>query len=661
MQRRVLTAAILAALHHTAFAATDTENTTDAADLGTVVVTAPEMLDPFTVVTDPKAPVQPVPAADGAAYLKNIPGFSMVRKGGTSGDPVLRGMAGSRLNILNDDTHILGGCGMRMDPPTAYTYPESYDRITVLKGPQSVRYGVSSAGTVLFDREPVDPTLRGYASLLVGIFGRHDEVLDASGGSDNATLRGNFTRSESGDYDDGDGNAVHSRYQRWSASATGRVALGATTHLEITGDRSDAQAAYADRGMDGIKFDRTGYGAKLTSEQISPLLEKVEVSAFHNYVDHLMDNYSLRTLANPAMAAYSNPDRETNGARIAAQLNLGEKSFAWVGIDQQSDQHTLRMLKSSALALLGPSGPRLPDASFEHLGIFGELEHDMGNRNRVVAGLRVDWEKARAEKTTGMPPTYGGAVAGTEDKDTNTSGFARWEHGLNESPATLFVGYGVATRSPDYWERSYVFDLKQERTGQLDLGMSYRADALRWTASIFHARHDDYILITPAATPKARNIKAVTYGGEADLTYRLAEHWQTTATIAYVRGENETDHKPLAQMAPLEGTLGVQYADPVWSAGATVRVVDKQDRVDVGSGTIVGQDIGPTDGFQVFSVNAGYKPRKGVQLTAGIDNLFDKTYAEHISRAGFAIAGFEQTTRVNEPGRFYWVKASVDF
>ncbi len=653
MQRRLLTAAILAALHQVAVAATDTT------DLGTMVVTAPEMQDPFTVVTDPKAPVQPVPAADGAAYLKNIPGFSMIRKGGTSGDPVLRGMAGSRLNILNDDTHIYGGCGMRMDPPTAYTYPESYDRITVLKGPQSVRYGVSSAGTVLFDRDPVEPGLRAHASLLAGSFGRHDEVVDASGGNDSATLRGSFTRSESGNYEDGDGVKVNSRYQRWSASAAGSVALSHNTSLELTADRSDALAAYADRAMDGAKFDRTGYGAKVTSEQVSPLLEKVELSAFHNYVDHVMDNFSLRNLSSVAAARLNNPDRETDGARLAAQLNLGEKSFAWVGLDQQSDQHTLRTAMGAA-ALAGPTGARLPDASFEHLGIFGELEHELGNRNRMVAGLRVDWEKARAEKTSGTPPTYGGVAAGTEDKDTNTSGFARWEHGLAESPATLFLGYGVATRSPDYWERSYVFNLKQERTGQLDLGVSYRADRLRWTASLFHANHDDYILITPSATVKARNIKAVTYGGEADASYRLTESWQTTATIAYVRGENETDHKALAQMAPLEGTLGLQYADPVWSAGATLRVVDKQTRVDVGSGSVVGQDIGPTDGFQVFSINAGYKPRKGVKLTAGIDNLFNKTYAEHISRAGYSVPGFEQTTRVNEPGRFYWVKASVD-
>jgi iron complex outermembrane receptor protein len=118
-----------------------------------VVVTAPASTNPLEVVIDPKAPQQPIPANDGASLLKNIPGFSLIRKGGTDGDPVLRGSAGSRLNILLDGMEFHGGCGARMDPPTAYVFPESYDEVTVIKGPQTVRYGNgNSAGVVLFDR-----------------------------------------------------------------------------------------------------------------------------------------------------------------------------------------------------------------------------------------------------------------------------------------------------------------------------------------------------------------------------------------------------------------------------------------------------------------------------------------------------------------------------
>jgi len=92
--------------------------------LDEIVVTASRMHAPLLVVTDPKAPRQPLPAHDGADYLKTIPGFAVIRKGGTDGDPVFRGMAASRVNVLLDGEQLLGGCGMRMDPPTAYVFPK---------------------------------------------------------------------------------------------------------------------------------------------------------------------------------------------------------------------------------------------------------------------------------------------------------------------------------------------------------------------------------------------------------------------------------------------------------------------------------------------------------------------------------------------------------
>jgi TonB-dependent Receptor Plug Domain. len=96
------------------------------AELSPTVITALAPSSPLTVVTNPKDPRQPVPASDGADYLKTIPGFSAIRAGGTNGDPVLRGMFGSRLNILTNGGVMLGACPNRMDAPTSYIAPETY-------------------------------------------------------------------------------------------------------------------------------------------------------------------------------------------------------------------------------------------------------------------------------------------------------------------------------------------------------------------------------------------------------------------------------------------------------------------------------------------------------------------------------------------------------
>jgi iron complex outermembrane receptor protein len=79
-------------------------------------------------------------------------------------------------------------------------------------------------------------------------------------------------------------------------------------------------------------------------------------------------------------------------------------------------------------------------------------------------------------------------------------------------------------------------------------------------------------------------------------------------------------------------------------------------------GNIAGKDLGASGGFGVFSLNAAYKPSKKITISTGVDNLFDKTYAEFVSRTGVnssSAAVNPATFRVNEPGRTAWLKATI--
>ncbi len=631
-----------------------------------VVIIATQPSAPLTVSTDPRAPRQPVPAQDGADILKTIPGFSVIRKGGTDGDPVFRGMAGSRLTVLLDGEQIYGGCGGRMDPPTAYVFPESYDRLTVLKGPQSVRHGAGgSAATVMFERDwsrPDEPTTRFFGSLTAGSFGRNDLALDASRATPDGYVRAAATRTESDDYRDGDGNQVHSQYRRWSFNG----AIGWTpdehTRLELSAARSDGQAAYADRQLDGTKFARDNVGLKFERRRISALVEHLQVQAFRNYVDHVMENVTLRTATPPRLG---NPDRLTVGGRVSTTLRLAEATRLDVGADMQDNEHTLR----SGLGYLAL--PRTPDAEFSQRGVFGEIDHALSMRDRFVAGLRIDHWQASDLRATPL------VTAGTTRSDTLSSGFARWERRLAQ--ATLYAGLGHAQRFPDYWElisankesetTNSAFLARPETTTQLDLGAQWRHGALSGSLSAFAAHIDDYLLVDgwntsarfgkPPGNPVlVRNVDARSHGLEAGLAWAIDKRWQLESTLAWVRADNRNDGTPLAQQPPLEGRVAVNWREGAWSGGALLRVVAGQDRVDVMKGNIVGQDIGPSAGFSVFSLNASYRVDSRLSLSGGIDNLFDRTYAEHLSRAGFAVAGFAQTTRVNEPGRTLWFKAT---
>lgn len=684
-----LSLAMAAALYATATAPVlaneDAGESQDNTRLKTVVVTAEKTSKPLTVVTDPKAPRQPLPAHDGADYLKAIPGFSVIRKGGTDGDPVFRGMAGSRLNILLDGEMLFGGCGSRMDPPTAYVFPESYDSISIIKGPQTVRNGPgNSAGTILFERQLQrlpETSFNAHISTLVGSFDRNDEMVDVLAGTPDFYIRGTATNAHQGDYRDGDGKKVHSQYQRWSANAAAGWTPDENTTLELSMGHSDGEAAYADRGVDGSLFKRDNLGIKLIKENLSERWKKLEVQAYYNYVDHVMDNYSLRTPTGMmATRMAMNPDRETLGARLANTVLLGERTELVFGSDTQQNQHSNRTTMNQDMMRFQDKD-RVEDANVEQVGVFGEITHHYNDKQRIISGLRHDHWHAEDKRQTvmlNMMMSAPNPTAGDERVEELTSGFMRYEHDIADD--TAYVGLGRSERFPDYWElisketadSVSAFNADPEKTTQLDLGYLFARG--QWTGSVsaFYNHIDDYLLIQSGVvkpmgmmgrrtTTITRNIEAHSWGGEAELGYAINDNWRVDASLAYVRGENDTDDKSLAQLPPLEARFGLHYDDGTWSYGALWRAVAKQTHVSVNQGNIAGQDIGNTRGFGVLSLNAGWKVMPNLQLTTGIDNLLDKTYAEHISRRGDMVAGFDQLDRVNEPGRTVWLKAQFDF
>ena len=656
------------------------EHATHANEISPLVITAIAPSSPLTIVTNPKDPRQPVPASDGGDYLKTIPGFALIRNGGTNGEPILRGMFGSRLNILTNGGQMIGACPGRMDTPTSYIAPETYDKLTVIKGPQSVQWGPgSSAGTVLFEREPEhfgELGSRINASVLAGSNGRFDKTLDAAVGGTQGYLRVVGNTAHSDDYKDGDGHTVPSRYDKWN----GDVALGwtpdADTLLELTAGKGDGEARSAGRGMDGSQYKRESLGLRFEKSNIGDVLDKLEAQVYYNYADHVMDNYTLRTPSGTGMMAGPmgvNVDRRTLGARIKATWRWADVQLI-SGIDAQTNEHRTR----SGMGIDTYKAQNwTKDADFHNYGAFAELTWYAAERDRVITGARLDRASAkdfRARLGSGMMskpnPTRDNTRA-----DTLPSGFVRYEHDMANSPTTVYAGLGHVQRFPDYWElfspnsgpagSVNAFDaIKPEKTTQLDVGLQYKTQDLEAWVSAYAGVIHDYILFDYTQTSsQAQNINARIMGGELGAAYQLTEHWKADATLAYAWGKNTTDGKALPQMPPLDTRLGLTYSEDDWSAGALWRVVARQDRIDRNAGNVVGKDYGKSAGFGVFSLNGAYRINKNLKVSAGVDNLLDKTYSEHLNMAGNAGFGYPSNdpTAINEPGRTLWTKIDVSF
>lgn len=639
-----------------------------------VTSTAGNDANGLIVRADPKQPIQPIPASDGADYLQSIVGFSSVNSGaGTNGDVTFRGMFGSRIKILTDGTENLGACPSRMDSPTSYISPESYDRISVIKGPQTVQYAnTGSAATVIFERSPEqfdeDHHYRGQASVLMGSFGRLDHNVEAAVGDEQKYIRLNANRSVSNSYQDGNGNTVPSDWERWNAD----LALGWTpdenTWVELTGGKADGEAVYAGRMMDGSKFARESLGLRVEKKNISDMIQKVEGQINYNYNDHVMDNYSLRdfkpTMMMPNETA-TNVARKTLNARVA-MTSEWDKIKLISGVDTQNNEHSIRKTDSEK-GVGYRDQPRMTDMEFQSIGAFGELTYDLGKDNQFVTGLRLDQVDVDAVQSN------------QSRQQLLPSGFLRFEniHPEHEDGKT-YIGLGYVERMPDYWElfspksgngNTNTFkNIDTEKTLQLDVGYQHMHGQFSSWASAYAGLINDYVLTTYRPTGKmgmleahSRNVDATIAGAEAGIGYQFTDAIQADVSTMYAWGKNTTNNTPLPQTAPLEGRVNLRYIQDRYTLGAYWRIVDGQSRISEREGNIVGFDNENSAGFSTLSLNGTYNLAEDIDLSVGIDNVLNKTYTEHLNKMGNAGVGLAANEQFNNMGRNYWARISMKF
>lgn len=638
------------------------------------------------VHADPKQPIQPIPATDGADYLQSIVGFNGIKNGGTNSDVTFRGMFGSRIKILTDGSESLGACPARMDSPTSYISPESYDRISVIKGPQTVQYAnTGSAATVVFEREKPELTAekpyQGQASVLIGSLGRLDHNVEAVLGDAQKYVRLNANRSESNSYQDGDGHSVPSSWERWNTDLAFGWTPNENTWLELTAGKSDGEALYAGRDMDGSQFARESLGLRFEKKNITEVIQKVEGQVNYSYNDHIMDNFSLRTppLAemehNNMKMLMPNPmsmqvTRRTLNSRLAVTSEWDQLSLV-TGVDSQMNKHGGAMTSPTMPSM---NKPFQSDMKFQSYGAFAELTYPLNEDNKVVTGARVDQIKIDALKLN------------DERKETLPSAFIRLERQHPEHEVKSYIGVGYVERVPDYWElfstahgnsgmsKPAFNDLATEKTLQLDLGYQQQRGAFSSWVSAYAGLVNDFILMSYHNHPtsgghghgssfsaSAKNVDATIAGAEAGIGYQFTDAIQADVSAMYAWGENSTDHRALPQIAPLEGRVNLRYVQDKYTLGALWRVVAAQDRISLNEGNIVGYDINESKAFNTLALNATYNLMKDVDVAIGVDNLLNQTYTEHLNKAGSSGFGFASNEQFNNTGRNYWARVSMKF
>ena len=671
-----------------------------AEDLTDIQITAPKLLD-SDITNQAISDINTKNAVDGGDILRSINGINTIRRAGHGLDPVIRGQSDQRLNSFIDGAMVYGACSIKMDPASTYANIENFDSISVIKGTQSVLFGAGGPGGIVrYERvtEPLEsntsgkglPSKASYKIKLGQTFDSNAEAATTIGdftlGMGQAYFRFNGSYSEAGNYQTGTGLKPLTEYQTSNYALILGKRLDDGSKLELSyNDNSQENIGFAGLKMDIVYSYTDIYNLKYHRVTPLGLFSSMKMEIFNSDMDHLMDNYAMRTTDTMKTPAAS----DTYGWRIIGAIG----NNARLGVDYEHNTRDAEQnMKISGtnrhLAFLWPG------AEIAKLGLFYEADKPMGAKSQLSYGVRwdsVDTEATRAGDDPGSDHMaqvtanslytahYTGTVTATKRDWDNYSGFLRYS--VNSGPmSNYYVSLSRNERTPDATE---LFNAKtsmamagkyrdrhignpnldSEKHTTLELGFENMLFGSHVNGSIYLNEVSDYITtyrgsdgtyandVTDARVYK--NVDATIWGYEISAKKSITNNWSTKLNLNYTHGDDDTQNRPLAQIMPLSGNVSLDYQTATVNYGIRANFADTQDRFD--SRVL---DTGRTGGYTVYDLYAGFEPTPNVRLTMGVSNLTDKRYATHLNVSNTIDSTAD---RVDEPGRSFWGSLIYDF
>jgi len=130
-----------------------------------------------------------------------------------------------------------------------------------------------------------------------------------------------------------------------------------------------------------------------------------------------------------------------------------------------------------------------------------------------------------------------------------------------------------------------------------------------------------------------RNVDATLAHVSADMQWNATRTFSAHTNIGYHWGHNESDDRALYGIAPLEANMILDWHDRLgtlgtWNAGAHIRAVWEQNRLDDDVSRGSGFDFEEADGFMTLDLFAGAQIYDRVGLRFMVENVFDQAYVD---------------------------------
>jgi iron complex outermembrane recepter protein len=626
---------------------------------------------------------------DIGAVMRALPGMDAIRRGGLGLDPVVRGLRDTQVGAYVDGMRTLPGGPGGMDTPLSHIDPSAIREMEVMKGPYALTWGAGNMSAIRVETQPLPH--RGTAPLSGRLRVGYDTNLSAAetalefaGATAGLAYAASGAWREGDDYVSGAGIETPSGFT--SSELRGRLGVftGPASTLTLSGSyQAQRDIDYPGRPLDADFFDTHNVSLGWQHRPAAGVIRALDAMAWVYRVDHAMNNDRKPTaLANPnrmppwPMDIVTVSNVEMVGGRLATELSPGDDWTLEVGGDAYTALHDASSTsRNRDTAMLMMERLIWGGARVANVGLFARADRPIG---RVLASgtVRVDRVTAGADSASAF--FLGNASDDLASDETNLSGALTLSLPLS-SRWSISGGAGSVVRTADANERfsdrspskraqigaEFVGDpgLRPERSTQVDLWVDARYP--RWTAALnmFWQRIDDAITIEATDLPRASAMSAPTVfryvngdaryrGAEASARFAVTPAVTASASTAYLRGEDLTLDEPALGVSPWRGDLAVRWQPAANGAFLQLagRMVSEQDRVSSTRGEV------PTPRYETVDLQAGLPLARGVMARVGVDNLFDRAYANHLN----ARNPFTGST-VPEPGRFFFARLSVGF
>ena len=546
--------------------------------------------------------------------------------------PVIRGLGGDRLLILEngertgDKSASSADHAVSIDPTTA-------EGVEITRGPASLIYGSSTLGGVINVKSNHIPQI---------LPRRLDMHLTFQAESVNSGLTGTtgFT-FPIGDF------AGNVEWNRRRASDI-QTPVGVLENTDLSNVNFSGGASlikpWGFIGVSGSSY-RSDYGipgspeGHLSGVNIALDKQRYEGQMEYRFNTRMLEKVKLQT----AYTRYQHQELESNGTlgvefgvltyNVSAMAHVLDNAVAGIW-GEYRDHATGGFYWTPHTREFALAGFYLSQHNFDKLTLQGAIRYDVRRAEPFRPGAVVRAGTVQRRDFNGVSGATSGIYHWTDRLSTGATLMKTFrapgiEELFSDGPHLAVYSYEVGNA-----------ELGPENGYGTELFVKYANDRFRLNLALFRNQIQNYLIPTNSGQKEWGSGAAgwlwiyqymghdvVMDGTEIQIGGEVTSQVHFQLNMSYIHGTIQTSGRPLERIPPLNGKFVISYTPTPLHLHVASRFSGSQTRL--------GEFEEPTDGYLVYDIG-GYLNFSWWQLenmvVFGVENLFDTTYREHLSR-----------------------------